>query len=59
MLFLIFYVVLNSSILREINKIHTFHPQGIGGTPKGGYTATSTNVTATGYTWDGARNSAL
>lgn len=32
--------------------------KGIGGTPKGGYTATSTNVTATGYTWDGARTSA-
>ena len=28
-----------------------------GGTPKGTYTATTTNVTATGYTWDGLRTS--
>jgi hypothetical protein len=27
--------------------------KGVGGTTLGTYTATTTNVTATGYTWDG------
>jgi hypothetical protein len=32
--------------------------KGISGTPKGGYTAITTNVTATGYIWDGVRTNA-
>jgi hypothetical protein len=31
--------------------------RGGGGTPKGTYTTTTTNVTATGYTWDSLRTS--
>ena len=32
--------------------------KGQGGTPSGSYTATTTNVTATGYHWDGVTTSA-
>jgi hypothetical protein len=36
-------------------QTHAPNKKGAGGTPTGDYTATTTNVTADGYTWDGVR----